>query len=92
VIEKNRLAPLLSTVNIEDASYTNSVGGAALSVVWADPDFDSTQSYFYYVRVLEIHTPRWPAYDVKRLGAKSPQEEPWTIQERAYTAPIWYTP
>jgi hypothetical protein len=60
--------------------------------VWKDPEFDASQRAFYYVRVLEIPTPRWTAYDAKYFGIKMPPEVPMKLQERAYTSPIWYTP
>jgi len=60
--------------------------------VWADPDFDSTQPAVYYVRVLQIPTPRWSTYDAARLGVEIPKGLPASIQERAWTSPIWYTP
>ena len=87
-------APLVgSTVNVEDASYINSIGDTELAVVWQDPDFDKNELAFYYVRVLEIPTPRWTAYDAKFFGIKDiPKDVPMVTQERAYTSPIWYTP
>jgi hypothetical protein len=81
-----------STVNIEDASYTNTIGGAVLGGYWQDPDFDPSQRAFYYVRVLEIPTPRWTAYDAKFFEIEMPDGTPMTVQDRAYTSPIWYTP
>jgi len=60
--------------------------------VWTDPDFDPAQPAFYYVRVIEIPTPRWVVYDRARLGAKLPEDAELIHQERAYTSPIWYTP
>lgn len=63
-----------------------------LAQAWTDPDFDPAARAFYYVRVLEIPTPRWTAYDAKRFGLKLPKEVTMTTQERAYTSPIWYTP
>lgn len=84
--------PLKSTVDIPNASYNNSVGDAVLEVVWQDPEFDVAQPAFYYVRVIEIPTPRWPAYDARFFGTEMPPEVPMTTQERAYTSPIWYTP
>ncbi len=86
-----------STVDVRDASYTNSIGDPELSVVWEDPDFDNVELAFYYVRVLEIPTPRWPAYDAKFYVAKlyslaTMPEVPVITQERAYSSPIWYTP
>jgi hypothetical protein len=63
-----------------------------LSTVWKDPDFDPALRAFYYVRVLEIPTPRWTAYEAKRFDLDLPPEVPMTIQERAYTSAIWYAP
>ncbi len=84
--------PVGNTVNLKDASYSNSIGETGLTTVWVDPEFDSNQLAFYYVRVLEIPTPRWTDYDAARLGTKHPASIPVTTQERAYTSPIWYTP
>ena len=81
-----------SHVNIPDASYTNSVGESELKTVWTDEAFDPSVSTFYYLRVLEIPTPRWSTYDAKALGIEPPAAFPATIQERAWTSPIWYTP
>ncbi len=81
-----------NTVDIPNASYTNSIGNTELKTVWTDPDFDATQPAFYYVRVLEIPTPRWSTYDAKALGISPPKDFPATIQERAWTSPIWYNP
>src|SRR5690606_29532101 len=87
-----RAPALRSTVDVKTASYTNSIGAAELSSVWTDPDFDPTQRAFYYVRVLEIPTPRWTTYDAAFYGTELPDNLPTQIQERAYTSPIWYTP
>ncbi len=82
-----------STVNVKEASYTNTIGEAELATVWTDPDFNADELAFYYVRVLEIPTPRWPAYDAKYFGIKDMSAEVEMVtQERAYTSPIWYTP
>ena len=83
---------LPSTVDASAATYSNSVGAPALSAVWQDPDFDPTQPAFYYVRALEIQTPRWSTYDAAFYGTEAPEDLPAAIQERAYTSPIWYTP
>ncbi len=87
-----KLSPIGSTVNIKNASYDNSIGAPELFTIWTDPDFDPAQAAFYYVRVLEIPTPRWVAFDAKRLGADIPKNSGLVQQERAYTSPIWYTP
>jgi len=79
-----------NTVNIEEATYTNTIGAVAIQAFWSDPNFDADQSAFYYIRVLEIPTPRWTTIDAKILGVKRPLDVPATIQERAYTSPIWY--
>ncbi len=80
------------TVNVAEASWTNDIGQAILAAYWEDPDFDPTQHAFYYVRTLEIPTPRWTTYDAKIFGVEIPEEAPTSIQERAYTSPIWYSP
>jgi hypothetical protein len=84
--------PVGSTVNLETATYTNSIGDAQLTAGWTDPDFDSSVRSFYYARVLEIPTPRWTAFDEVRFGIKMAPEVTRVLQERAYTSPIWYTP
>ncbi len=81
-----------STVDVANATYTNSIGDALLMAYWNDPDFDPKERAFIYVRVIEIPTPRWTAYDAKRFGIKMPEEVRMTVQDRAYTSPIWYTP
>jgi hypothetical protein len=85
-------APVGNTVDVKDASYTNSIGAALLMAHWEDPDFDPAERAFYYVRVLEIPTPRWPAYDAKFFGVEMPEGTVMELQDRAYTSPIWYTP
>jgi hypothetical protein len=87
-----KLPPVGNTVDIKKATYTNDIGDSQLSAVWTDPDFDPTIKSVYYVRVLEIPTPRWSTYDAKKLGVEPPKGVPATIQERAYSSPIWYTP
>ena len=81
-----------STVDLENATWTNSIGAPELIAVWKDPAFDPALRAFYYLRVLEIPTPRWTAYDVKRFGNKPLPGTRMTITERGYTSPIWYTP
>jgi hypothetical protein len=81
-----------NTVDIENATWTNTIGTGEMITVWKDPEFDPALRAFYYVRVIEIPTPRWTAYDAKYYGIKMPSEVPMTTTERAYTSPIWYTP
>lgn len=81
-----------STVNVGDASYTNTIGAPELAVVWTDPDFDPAERAFYYARVIEIPKPRWTAYDAKFFKLTMPKQVPRITQDRAYTSPIWYTP
>jgi hypothetical protein len=81
-----------STVDVENATWTNTIGDPELITVWKDPDFDPKQKAFYYARVMEIPTPRWTAYDARRFGIKALPGTRMTIQERGYTSPIWYTP
>jgi hypothetical protein len=84
--------PVGDTVDVPNATWTNTIGASELITVWKDPDFDPTLRAFYYVRVIEIPTPRWTAYDAKYFDVKMPTEVPMTTTERAYTSPIWYTP
>jgi hypothetical protein len=91
--DKNgKLPPVGDTVDVARATWTNTIGSAELATVWTDPDFDPSHSAFYYVRVIEIPTPRWTAYDAFRFDLDLPEEVPMKTQERAYTSPIWYTP
>jgi hypothetical protein len=87
-----KLPSVGNTVDAEDASYTNTIGEPLLLAYWKDPDFDAGERAFYYVRVIEIPTPRWTTYDAKYFGVKLPEGAPTDIQERAYTTPIWYSP
>jgi hypothetical protein len=84
--------PVGNTVNIKKATYTNDIGDSQLSAVWQDPDFNPKLPAVYYVRVLEIPTPRWSTYDAAKLSVDPPKGVPATIQERAWSSPIWYTP
>jgi hypothetical protein len=81
-----------NTVVAETAKYTNSIGDSQLSAVWTDPDFDQALHAVYYVRVIEIPTPRWSTFDAVSLGVPVPDGAPVSIQERAWSSPIWYTP
>jgi hypothetical protein len=88
-----KLPPVGNTVDVATATWTNTIGSPELITVWMDPDFDPGVPAFYYVRVLEIPTPRWTAYEAARFGVEMPSPDvPMTTQERAYTSPIWYTP
>ena len=84
--------PVGNSVDVEDATWTNTIGAPELITVWKDPQFDARQRAFYYARVIEIPTPRWTAYDVKRFGNKALPGTTMILQERAYTSPIWYAP
>ena len=87
-----KLPPVGNTVDVANATWTNTIGTPELIAVWKDPDFDPKLRAVYYARVIEIPTPRWTAYDQKRFGIKMADNVPMTVQERAYTSPIWYTP
>jgi len=84
--------PVGDTVDVANASFTNTIGDALLGGYWEDPAFDPKQRAFYYVRVLEIPTPSWIAYDEKMFGTRAPKQAVRKQQERAYTSPIWYSP
>ena len=86
------IPPIGSTVDIENATYSNTIGATELKTVWTDPAFDPTLHAFYYARVLEIPTPRWTTIQAKKLGVAPPDVVAATIQERAWSSPIWYTP
>jgi len=90
---KTGQVPLVgSTVDVQNATWTNTIGAPLLAGFWQDPDFDPGQFAFYYVLVLEIPTPRWTAYDAKRFGVKMDPQVPMTVTNRAYSSPIWYGP
>ncbi len=84
--------PVGNTVDVATATFTNTIGDALLAAHWEDPNFDPSESAFYYVRVLEIPTPRWTTFDAAFFKIDLPDNVPATIQDRAYTSPIWYTP
>jgi hypothetical protein len=90
--QDGKLPSVGSTVDLASATYSNAIGAAELVAVWKDPGFDPKQRAFYYVRVIEIPTPRWTAYDAKRFGVQPLPGTQMTVTERAYTSPIWYTP
>ncbi len=87
-----KLPAVGNTVDVTNATWTNTIGDPELITVWEDPDFDPVVRAFYYARVIEIPTPRWTAYDAEYFGLDMSDEVPMTTQERAYTSPIWYTP
>ena len=87
-----KLPAVGTTVDVANATWSNTIGDPELVTVWKDPEFNAQQRAFYYARVIEIPTPRWTAYDAKYFGTKAPEGATMTLQERAYTSPIWYTP
>ena len=87
-----KLPAVGNTVDVAKATWTNTIGANELIAVWKDPEFDPSQSAFYYGRVIEIPTPRWTAYDTARFGNEALPGTRMTITERAYTSPIWYSP
>lgn len=87
-----KLPAVGNTANIRTGKTTDTIGATELATVWIDPEFDPAQSAFYYARVLQIPTVRHSQLDAIALGIATPYEGPATIQERAYTSPIWYTP
>jgi hypothetical protein len=87
-----KLPAVGNTVDVANATWTNTIGDPELITVWADPDFDPGQRAFYYARVIEIPTPRWTAYEAEFYGIDAPENTPMITRERAYTSPIWYTP
>jgi hypothetical protein len=84
--------PVGNTVDVKNATWSNTIGDTELITVWKDPQFNPQERAFYYLRVLEIPTPRWTAYDVKYFGLAVPKDIPMIAQQRAYSSPIWYTP
>ena len=90
--QTGKAPPVGTTVNVSDASFTNAIGAPMLAAEWTDPDFDPAERAFYYARVIEIPTPRWTAYDARYFKVDLPDHIPTTVQDRAYTSPIWYTP
>ncbi len=89
---EGKLPSVGNTVDVANATWTNTIGATELITVWKDPDFDAKENAFYYARVIEIPTPRWTAYDAKYFKVSMPKEVPMITTERAYTSPIWYKP
>ena len=87
-----KVPPVGSSVDLTNATYSNTIGDVELKTVWKDPEFDPSLHAFYYARVLQIPTPRWTTYDAKKLGVPPPNWVAATVQERAWTSPIWYSP
>jgi hypothetical protein len=87
-----KLPSVGNTVNVKEATWTNTIGDSELYAVWKDPDFEPDLRAVYYARVIEIPTPRWTAYDAKHFDVAMSEEVPMITTERAYTSPIWYTP
>jgi hypothetical protein len=92
VAADGKLPPVGNTVDVPNASWSNTIGTPELITVWKDPDFDPALRAFYYARVIEIPTPRWTACDAQRFGIIMDPKVPMTTQQRAYTSPIWYAP
>ncbi|MDG0991919.1 MAG: DUF3604 domain-containing protein, partial [Luminiphilus sp.] len=84
--------PVKDTTNLATATYSNAEGAAQLEGVWRDPDFELNQAAFYYVRVLEIPTPRWTSFDAVRFQEDRAPGDDGKLQERAYTSAVWYYP
>jgi len=87
-----KLPPVGNTVDVKTATYQNSIGAPELVASWSDPDFDPKLKAVYYVRALEIPTPRWTDYDTVRFKSTMPAKVTMILQERAFTSPIWYMP
>jgi hypothetical protein len=87
-----RLPPVGNTVDASKATYSNTIGTAELFGTWTDPDFDPGERALYYVRVLEIPTPRWATYLSVKTGIPLKESTPSWLQERAWTSPVWYRP
>jgi hypothetical protein len=87
-----KVPPIGSTVDIASATYDDSTGKTELLGTWSDPDFDPSLDAFYYARALAVPTPRWTTIQAAELGISPPEMVAATVQERAWSTPIWYTP
>jgi hypothetical protein len=87
-----KLPAVGDTVDASKATYANTIGAPQLAAAWTDPEFKAGERAFYYARVIEIPTPRWSTIDAANLGVPVPEGLPVSIQERAWSSPIWYTP
>ncbi len=90
--QENATGDVGNTVDLSVPGWKNSIGSDSLETVWTDPDFNPSQPAFYYLRVLEIPTPRWTAYDAVIFSEELDPQDSGVIQERAYSSPIWYHP
>ena len=90
--EDGQVLEVGNTVDIQSATYANTIGASELGTLWIDRHFDPEQQAFYYARVLEIPTPRWTTYDAAAFGIPPPDNVPKTVQQRVYSSPVWYEP
>jgi hypothetical protein len=89
---EDKLPAVGDTVDAAKATYTNSIGALELAAAWTDPNFKPGERAFYYARVIEIPTPRWSTIDAANLDRPIPEGLRASIQERAWSSPIWYAP
>ena len=87
-----KLPPVGNTVDLKTAKFTNDIGAVDLMGTFVDTEFDATLPTLYYARVIDIPTPRWSTYDAVRNNLPLLEDVPSTIQERAWSSPIWFVP